>query len=135
VNIRIKTLSTQKPENMIESTSYVWKTSIIIAGLAGISLLAACATDEPRKETVITVADVDFLSPGVISIIQTSGMVDLNNDPRIVCQKRAPTGSNIPKMLCMTRDEKKIMEDQADRQLAHIQDEWERKYDVYTGTQ
>jgi hypothetical protein len=77
---------------------------------------------------------VDLLSPGVIAIVQSSGQVDLNNDPRIVCEKRAPTGSNIPKMICMTRDEKRAMSDQAERELAMMQQEWDRKYDVYTKT-
>ena len=99
--------------------------------LAILAILSACAAEEPRDKPTIDVRDIDVLSPGVITIVQLSGQVDLAKDPRIVCEKRAPVGSNIPKTVCMTRDERDLMEHQAERELALMQQEWERKYSVY----
>ena len=103
-------------------------------------LLAGCAsetrdTSDPEEREITNLSQVDVLSPGVIELVRQFGQIDIAKDPRVICVRRAPLGSNIPKVVCMTRIERDMMAMQAERELALIQDEWERKYDVYTNTQ
>ena len=101
------------------------KTILLVATAA---LLAACTPLEPKEKPPLTIAEVDFATRGVMKIVGQFSNVDLNKDPRIVCEKRAPTGSNIPKMFCLTREERAAIKAVAQRDLQIYIDEYERKY-------
>jgi hypothetical protein len=108
--------------------SNVLKTGTIFSGFTGIILLAACAPYEPKEPPPLTLADVDFATRGVVNIVGQFSTADLNKDPRIVCEKRTPTGSNIAKMYCLTEQERRDIRLSDQRILQEFIDEYERKY-------
>ena len=93
-------------------------------------ILGACATAKQPSKSKWEVSDIDIVSPGVIALVQAFGKIDLN-DERIVCERRRLTGSNILKVFCQTRKEKELISDLAEEELALIQEEWERRYNIY----
>ena len=103
----------------------------IIASLCIVLMLIACAPSPPRVKPVINAADVDVVSPGVRALIRVTGRVDLNNDPRIVCEERVPTGSHFTKVICMTRVEVAIIKRESEEELRAIQDAQEGIEEVY----
>ena len=94
-------------------------------------MLVACAPSQPRVKPVINAADVDVVSPGVRALVRTTGQVDLNKDPRIVCEERVPTGSHLTKVTCMTREERAILKDESQKEWLEIQEAQEDLEDVY----
>ena len=94
-------------------------------------MLVACAPGEPSEKPVITVDDVDVISPGVRALIRSTGQVDLNKDPRIGCEERVPTGSHLTKVTCMTREERAILKDESQKEWLEIQEAQEDLEDVY----
>ena len=102
----------------------------IIASLCIVIMLIACAPSQLRVKPVINAADVDVVSPGVRALVRTTGQVDLNKDPRIVCEKRVPTGSHLTKVICMTRAEKAILKEESEKELREIQDAQEGMEDL-----
>jgi hypothetical protein len=93
-----------------------------------ICLLVAPASSSTlaAEKRPIDVKDVDVFSPGVIKLVRTHGQVDLARDPRIVCEKRAPVGSQLPKLICMTREEMETLKRQSEEELLEIQEAQER---------
>ena len=89
-------------------------------------MLVSCASSAPREKRVITVDDVDIFSRGARNLIRVAGPIDLNSDPRIVCEERAPIGSQLPKLVCMTPEEMAVVEREAEEELLDIQDIQER---------
>ena len=105
--------------------------ALTVAGFIAGLVLAACAgTEEKGSKNVLTLDEVDVISPGVIQLVTSAGSVSLD-DPRIACRKMRKSGTNMITMVCMTREEKAIMADSAEQELALIQEQWERQYDVY----
>lgn len=90
--------------------------------------MVACAPYEPKEPPPLTLADVDYATQGVVNIVGQFSNADLNKDPRIYCEKRAPTGSNIAKMFCITKQERQDMRLADQRTLQDFIDEYERKY-------
>jgi hypothetical protein len=90
--------------------------------------MAACAPWEPKEEPPLTLADVDYATRGVVKIVGQYSNADLNKEPRIVCEKRAPTGSNISKTFCVTREERRDMNLSSINTLEQFVDEYERRY-------
>jgi len=89
-------------------------------------MLVSCAPSVPREKRVITVDDVDIFSRGARNLIRVNGPVNLNNDPRIVCEERAPIGSQLPKLVCMTPEEMATVKREAEEELLDIQETQER---------
>jgi hypothetical protein len=89
---------------------------------ATLAMLPACTPAEPREKPVITVDDVDIFSSGVRAIIRTTGQVDLNKDPRIVCEERIPIGSHLTKMVCMTREEMATLKKESEDAIFEVQE-------------
>ena len=96
--------------------------------IAGATLMAACAPWEPKEEPPLTLADVDYATRGVVKIVGQYSNADLNKEPRIVCEKRAPTGSNISKTFCITQEERRDMKISSINTLEQFVDEYERRY-------
>ena len=64
---------------------------------------------------------MDVFSPAALDIVRTMGQVDLNKEPRIVCEKQTPTGSQFTKMVCMTRKEMAIIKKESEEVLLDVQ--------------
>ena len=101
-------------------------TSKAITLLAATALLAACGPLEQKEEPPLRLSNVDYATNGVVRLVGRFDQVDLNKDPRVICEKRAPTGSNIPKIFCMTQQERADMKVADRRTLEQFIDEYER---------
>jgi len=85
-------------------------------------VLAGCASSPPREKPPLTLDDVDVLSSGARDVLRVSGPIDLNNDPRIVCEERVPTGSHLSKVFCMTPAERAYLKQESEEELMEIRD-------------
>jgi len=113
---------------MNSQISVVLKAGRVVSAITGIIILAACGTYQSKEPPPLMLTDVDFVTNGVVKLVGQFSNADLNKDPRILCEKRAPTGSNITKTFCITLQERKDLKMADQRTLATFIDEYERMY-------